>query len=481
MSETLRPDLCIIGAGAAGLSAAASAAALGARTVLIERDKMGGECLNTGCVPSKALIAVARVAKGPPAALRPRDAAPDAVPAALDHRGAMAHVRRVIADIAPNDSAERYAALGVEIIKGEAAFIDRATVAAGGRRIAARRFVIASGSKPAIPALVGLDTVPYLTSETVFDLAERPRHLMIIGAGPMGCELAQAFRRLGSEVTLFEAGSLLPREDQELSGIVGGALKRDGVVLRENVRLTAAAAISGVRLHYSDAASLPRETTGTHLLLASGRTPVTFGLGLEAGFIKYDKGGIIVDHGMRTSNPRVFAIGDCAGGAAEGARFTHAASWQASLVIRRALFRLPGRFEPALLPRATYTDPEIAAVGLSEEEARAKHGEIRILRFPFGETDRARTDAEPEGLVKLLASTRGRILGAAICGKGAGEMIPLWTLALREKMKLSKIATLPMPYPTLSEASRRAALEFYIPMARRPLIRRILRFLGAFG
>ncbi len=478
MSETLRPDLCIIGAGAGGLSVAASAAALGVSTVLVERGKMGGECLNTGCVPSKALIAVARAAKGPPSALRRRDLAPLA---ALDHPAAMAHVKSVIAEIAPSDQAARYAALGVEVIKGEAAFTDRSTVAAGGKLIKARRFVIASGSKPAIPPLGGLETVTYLTNETVFDLAEPPAHLLIVGAGPMGCELGQAFRRLGSEVTLFDTGPLLPREDKELSGIVGGALARDGVTLRENVRLTAVAAISGVRLHYSDAASRPREATGTHVLIAAGRMPVTSGLGLEAGFVKHDKGGIIVDHGMRTSNPRVFAIGDCVAGAADGCRFTHAASLQASLVIRRALFRLPGRFEPALLPRVTYTDPEIAAVGLSEDEARAKHGRIRILRFPFSETDRARMEAEPEGLVKLVASTSGHVLGAAICGKGAGEMIPLWTLALREKMKLSKIAGLVMPYPTLSEASRRAALEFYLPLTRRPFIRRILTFLRAFG
>ena len=478
MGETLRPDLCIIGAGAAGLSVAVSAAAFGVPTVLIERGEMGGECLNTGCVPSKALIAAARAAKGPPAALCSLDQlrAPR-----LDYQHVMAHVKSVIADIAPSDSAARLAAFGVTVIRSEAAFIDRFTVAAGDTLIKARRFVIASGSKPTIPTLVGLETLPYLTNETVFDLPERPGHLLIIGAGPIGCELGQAFRRLGSEVTLFDQGLLLPREDRELAGVVQGALARDGVVLRERVRLSAAAAIGGVRLHYSDAASTPREATGTHLLVAVGRTPRTADLGLEAGWIKYDKGGIIVDHGMRTSNRRVFAIGDCAGGAANGLRYTHAASLQAGLVIRNALFRLPARFDPMAVARVTYTDPEIAAGGLSEEEARERHGHVRILRFPLGETDRARAEAEPEGLVKVIASTRGLILGAAICGKGAGEMIPLWMLALREKMKLSKIAGLAMPYPTLSEAARRAALEFYAPLTRRPFIRHLLRFLRAFG
>jgi pyruvate/2-oxoglutarate dehydrogenase complex dihydrolipoamide dehydrogenase (E3) component len=479
MSEPLRPDLCIIGAGAAGLSVAASAAAFGVSTILIEQGAMGGECLNTACVPSKALIAAARATKRPPPALR---SSLEVGAPMLEHERVLAHVKGVIADIAPSDSAARYAALGVEVIKSEAAFIDRTTLRAGDKLIKARRFVIASGAKPTVPEIAGLDAVPYLTNETVFALPERPNHLLVIGAGPVGCELGQAFRRLGSEVTLFDAGRLLAREDAELAGIVRGALERDRVLLREEIRLAAVAvAEEGVRVHYSDAASTPRQETGTHLLIATGRTPTTLGLGLDEGWIKFDKGGIIVDHGMRTSNPRVFAIGDCVGGAAGGCRFTHAASLQAQLVIRNALFRLPSRFDPATLPRVTFTDPEIAAVGLSEEEARAKHGPIRIARFPLGETDRARAEGEPEGLVKLVASTNGRFLGAAICGKGAGEMIPLWTLALKEKMKLSKIAGLVMPYPTLSEASRRAALEFYAPWTRRPFVRRILGFLRRFG
>ncbi|SDR36299.1 Pyruvate/2-oxoglutarate dehydrogenase complex, dihydrolipoamide dehydrogenase (E3) component [Rhizobiales bacterium GAS113] len=480
MSEILRPDLCIIGAGAAGLSVAASAAALGVSTVLIERGVMGGECLNTGCVPSKALIAAARAAKALPDALRSADTMPAAAPPSFQR--AMAHVKGAIAEIAPADSAARYTALGVTVLKSEAAFIDRSTVEAGGARIQARRFVIASGSRPTIPDLAGLDAVPYLTNETVFDLPERPGHLIIVGGGPMGCELGQAFRRLGSEVTLFEMGTLLPREDPELAGILRGALARDGVVLHEQSRLAAVSiAEGGVRVHYTDSSAAPRQVSGSHILVAVGRTPSLAGLSLDAAFIKHDKSGIIVDYGMRCSNRRVFAIGDCAGGAAGGSRFTHAASLQASLVVRSALFRMPVRFDPVLLPRVTFTDPEIAAVGLSEEEARAKYGRIRLSRFPFGETDRARTEAKAEGLVKLIAKPNGRILGAAICAESAGEMIGLWALALQEKMKLSQIARLTLPYPTLSEASRRAALEFYAPLARRPLLRRLLRILRAFG
>ncbi|MBV9112194.1 MAG: FAD-dependent oxidoreductase [Hyphomicrobiales bacterium] len=479
MSEALRPDLCIIGAGAAGLSLAASAAAFGVPTVLVERGEMGGECLNTACVPSKALIAAARAAR--PSPLAPR-LAKELVPPALEHQRVLSHVNGVVADIAPADSAARYAALGVEVIKAEAAFTERTTVRAGDKLVKARRFVIASGSEPAIPEIAGLDAVPFLTNETVFALQEPPRHLLVIGAGTVGCELGQAFRRLGSEVTLFEQGRLLPQEDEELVGVVRAALERDGVSLREEIKLAAvAAAPDGVRLHYSDETSAPRQTTGSHLLIAAGRSPRTYGLGLEEGFIKYDKSGIIVDHGMRTSNPRVFAIGDCVGGDFGGCRFTHAASLQASVVIRSAFFRLPSRFDPLRVPRVTFTDPEVASVGLSEGEARSKHGDIRVCRFALGETDRARAEGEREGLVKLVSSPNGRLLGAAICGKGAGEMIPLWTLALKEGMKLSKIASLVTPYPTLSDASRRAALEFYTPMARRPILRRLMGVLRKFG
>jgi pyruvate/2-oxoglutarate dehydrogenase complex dihydrolipoamide dehydrogenase (E3) component len=479
MDEPLRPDLCIIGAGAAGLSVAAAAAAFGVRTVLVEKSEMGGECLHTACIPSKALIAAARLAKWP--ALAPR-VAQERVPPILEHQRVLAHVNGVIADIAPADSAARYKALGVEVIKAEAAFIDRATVKVGETLIKARRFVIASGAQPAIPEIAGLDAVSYLTNETVFALSERPRHLLVIGAGSVGSELGQAFRRLGSEVTLFDSARLLPREDAEVAGIVRGAFERDGVRLHESIKLAAVAATTdGVRLHYSDQASAPRQATGTHLLIAAGRMPRTKGLGLEEGWIKFDASGIIVDHGMRTSNPRVFAIGDCVGGEFGGWRFTHAASLQANLVIRSAFFRLPSRFDPLLVPRVTFTDPEVASVGLSEDEARAKHGAIRICRFALGETDRARAEGEREGLVKLIASPNGRLFGAAICGRAAGEMIPLWTLALKEKMKLSKIASLVTPYPTLSEASRRAALEFYTPLAQRPLVRRLLGVLRKFG
>jgi pyruvate/2-oxoglutarate dehydrogenase complex dihydrolipoamide dehydrogenase (E3) component len=479
MSDPLRPDLCIIGAGAAGLSVAASAAAFGVPTVLVERGEMGGECLHTGCVPSKSLIAAARTAHGPPRPFRDLDGRSTVEP---DFKRAIAHVKAVIADIAPTDSQARYTAMGVTVLKGDATFIDRETVQVGEDLIKARRFVVAAGSRPAIPAIAGLDATPYLTNETIFELDERPRRLLIIGAGPVGCELGQAFQRLGSDVTLFDAGPLLPREDPELAGIVGGALARDGVVLHEHTPIAALAFADGrIRIHYTDEKGAPGDMIGTHLLLAPGRAPITDGLGLDAGWIKYDKSGIIVDGQMRTSNRRVYAVGDCVGGSVSGCRFTHAASLQAAMVIREVLFRMRSRFDPALVPRVTFTDPEIAAVGLSEEEARARHSRIRILRFPISETDRARVEAEQEGLVKVIATSNARILGAAICARNAGEMISLWTLALAQGMKLSRVAGLTIPYPTRGEASKRAALEFYAPLARRPMIRRIIGWLRRFG
>jgi pyruvate/2-oxoglutarate dehydrogenase complex dihydrolipoamide dehydrogenase (E3) component len=476
VSETLTPDLCVVGAGSAGLSVAAIAASLGASVVLIERGRMGGDCLNVGCVPSKALLAAGERAQ----AVRTAGAfGIDAGEPAIDMARVRDHIAAVIAGIAPNDSVERFTAMGVRVIQAAARFADAGTVTAGGVAVRARRFVIATGSVPALPPVPGLDRVPFLTNETVFDLAERPAHLVVLGGGPIGVEIAQAHRRLGAAVTILEAGPrLLPRDDPELAGLVEAALREEGVAIRTGVTVERVQpGPQGI------AAILPggEQVGGSHLLVATGRLPVTAGLGLEAAGIAADRSGIVVDASLRTANRRVYAIGDCAGGAAGALRFTHVANHQAGLVIRNALFRLPVRFDAAAIPRVTYTDPELAAVGLSEEEAKARHRTIRVLRSSVAENDRARAERTTRGLVKAVVTPRGRILGCAIAAPGAGDLIVPWALAIAKGHKVQDLAGLVFPYPTLSEISKRAAVEHLRAAAANPWLRRLLALLRRWG
>jgi pyruvate/2-oxoglutarate dehydrogenase complex dihydrolipoamide dehydrogenase (E3) component len=479
VDDVMKPDLCVIGAGSAGLSVAAIAASFGVSVVLIERGRMGGECLNVGCVPSKALIAAAEARHAVGAAsrfgIRTGEAAVD--DAAL-HR----HIRDVIAAIAPNDSVGRYTAMGVEVIQAEARFLDARTVEAGGRRIQARRFVLATGSRPAVPPIPGLDAVPFLTNDTVFDLAERPGHLLVIGGGPAGVEIAQGYRRLGAAVTILEAEPrILAREDPEMAAVVERAIREDGIDLRTG------AAIETVEAAGSEIVVTIREGEGTlalrgsHLLVATGRTVTTEGLGLEAAGIAVDRTGIVVDRGLRTANRRIYAIGDCAGGAAGGYRFTHAANHQAGLVIRSALFHLPVRFDKSQIPRVTFTSPELAAVGLTEAEARERHGRIRILRWPFAENDRAQAERTTRGHVKAIVTPRGRVLGCAIAGPRAGELILPWVLAMAKGLKVQDLAGVVVPYPTLSEVTKRSAVEFLRPSAQNPWVRRLIAVARRFG
>jgi pyruvate/2-oxoglutarate dehydrogenase complex dihydrolipoamide dehydrogenase (E3) component len=353
VTKILTPDLCIIGAGSGGLSVAAAAALMGVPVVLIERHRMGGDCLNVGCVPSKALIAAGHHAASARAAKtfgvilnEPR----------IDFGKVHQHVQDVIASIEPNDSVERFRALGVNVITGEARFADKRTVTVGETQIRARRFVIATGSTPAIPAIPGLSTVKYHTNETIFDLPERPARLAILGAGPIGMELAQAFRRLGSEVVVLTQGEAMPREDREAAEIVAAVLEREGVIIHRNASVDSVSA-SGEKISISFTRQQTRlDETVTHLLIATGRKVVTDSLNLEAAGIRRNERGIIVNPSMKTSNSRIFAIGDCAG----GPQFTHASNYQAGLVIRNALFRQPVKADYHCLPRVTYTDPELA-------------------------------------------------------------------------------------------------------------------------
>jgi len=471
VSEVLKPDLCVVGAGSAGLSVAAIAAAFGVEVVLVERAAMGGDCLNVGCVPSKALLAAGHAAQAV------RDAGRFGVTAGdpqVDFGRVRGHLRGVIAAIAPNDSVERFTAMGVRVVQAAARFTGPRTLAAGDVTIEARRFVLASGSQPAAPPIPGLAEVPFLTNETVFDLAQRPERLIVIGGGPIGVELGQAFRRLGAEVVVVEALRILPREDPEMAGVVERALLAEGVEIKLGARITRVEGRDGRIRATLTQGERTEVIEGSHLLVAAGRRPVTEGLGLESAGIAFDAAGITVDRGLRTTNRHVYAIGDCAGPQGGALKFTHVANYHAGLVIRSALFRLPVKVDTAAIPRVTYTDPEIASVGLTEEEARAAQGSIRVLRWPVAENDRAQAERRTGGHAKAIVTARGKILGCTIAAPGAGDLIVPWSLAIAKGMKAGDLAGLVFPYPTLSEVSKRASVEFLRPKTQNVWARRFI-------
>ena len=467
-------DICVIGAGSGGLSVAAGASQLGQKTVLIERHRMGGDCLNVGCVPSKALIAAAHAAY---AQRHPGPLGVAPVVPTIDFQAVHDHVHGVIAEIAPTDSVARFQALGVEVIEAEGRFVDPHTVVAGDARITARRFVIATGSRPAIPPIPGLDSVSFLTNETIFDLRVCPRHLVIIGGGAIGLELAQAFRRLGAAVSVIERMDMLGREDPEAAGYVTRALAVEGVTLLPRTEIMALSRDGDDIAIATRGAGGEQRLLASHLLIAAGRQPNVEGLGLEAAGIACTPAGITVDKRLRTSNRRVHAIGDVAG----GLQFTHVAGWHAGLFIRNALFRLPiNAGDTQAIPRVTYTDPELAHVGLSEAEATAR-GTVRILRWPLAENDRARTAHRSDGLAKVITDRRGRILGATLVGPGAGELIAPWVLAISQGLGIAAMAGAVAAYPTLGEIGKRAAGAFFTPGLFSARTRALVRFLARFG
>lgn len=473
-SERITPDICVIGAGAAGLSVATAAAAFGVSVVLIERGAMGGECLNSGCVPSKALLAAARHV----ANMRRDDFGTRATEIHVDFAKVQAHVQQVIAAIAPTDSVERLNGLGVRVIKGHAKFIDRRTVNVGDVQVRARRFVVATGSTPAVPPIPGLDSGPYLTSETVFTLTDLPSHLVVIGAGPVGLEMAQAFRRLGSHVTVLDAAEALAQDEPECTAIVLAQLEREGVVVRTGVKILSIAHAIGHLAVTLETDGKEEHVGGTHLLIATGRKPVLDGLGLDAARIRYDAAGIQVNRKLKTSNRRVYAIGDVAAGQP---RYTHAGNHHAGLVIRNALFRLPVRTDNTAIPHVTFTEPELAQAGLTEAQARARRIAMRILRWPYHNNDRAQAERTPHGHIKVIADKKGRILGASIVGAQAGELITAWNLAIAQGLTVRAFTDLVIPYPTFSEIGKGAAIEYYLPGLTRPLLRRIIGYLRIFG
>ena len=470
----IKADICVIGAGSGGLSVAAGAAQMGARTVLIERGRMGGDCLNYGCVPSKSLLAAACAAsRGPSAAAF----GVDLVPPRVDGERVHEHIRAVIAAIAPHDSSERFAGLGVRVIHADAHFTGPGEVAAGEVMVRARRFVIANGSRPAIPPIPGLSTTPFLTNETLFDLRVVPERLVIIGAGPIGVEMAQAYRRLGAQVTVIEAATLLSRDDPELVAVLRQRLRADGVDLIEGARVERVEGNpQAVAVHVVDG-GLPRRIEGSQLLIATGRQANVDGLNLAAAGIDHTPKGIRVDARLRTGNRRVFAIGDVIG----DYPFTHAAGYHASVVLKNALFRLPVKADHRALPRVTYGDPELAQVGLTEAEATAHGQACRVLRSAYADNDRAQAERRTEGLAKIVVTPAGHILGAGIVGAHAGELIHIWVLAMQQRLKIGAVATMIAPYPTFGEINKQAAGRFFAAWLFRPATRRIVRLLARFG
>lgn len=456
MSRTIRTDICVIGAGSGGLSVAAGAAQLGVPTVLIEKAKMGGDCLNYGCVPSKSLIAAAKAAQSM------RTAGKFGVTAGsitIDFAKTMEHVQGVIAAIAPNDSVERFTGLGCNVIQAEARFISPDAVEAGGDIIRARRFVIATGSRAAVPDIPGLDQVPYLTNETIFENRSCPEHLIILGAGPIGMEMAQAHRRLGARVTIIEMARALMRDDPELAAVAIKALRDESVAILENTGIVSVVGENGTLTLLTRGKTGEQQLIGSHLMVAAGRLPNVEGLGLEAANILYNHKGIKVDPGLRTTNRRVYAIGDVAG----GPQFTHVAGYHAGLVIRSALFRTPAKYDHSAVPHVTYTDPEVAQVGLREEDAITAKIPHRVLRWRFEENDRAQAERRTEGLAKIIAGRGGRILGAGLAGANAGELLQPWILAMARKLKIGAMTGIIAPYPTFGEINKRVSGSYFTP------------------
>ena len=443
--SSIKTDICVIGAGSGGLSVAAGAVQMGARVVLIEGHKMGGDCLNYGCVPSKALLAEAKAVNARGRAPKPED-----------FTAAMAHVKATIEKIAPHDSVERFEGLGVQVIKGWARFTGPDRVEVDGKTITARRFVIATGSRALVPPIEGLENVPYMTNETLFTQTECPGHLLIIGAGPIGMEMAQAHRRLGARVTVIDAAKALSRDDPEATAPVLETLRGEGVEIVEDAQIERVSGRAGAIEVQVKGGTI---FVGTHLLVAVGRKPNLERLELKSAGIRHDASGIKVDARLRSSNRRVHAIGDVAG---QG-QFTHLAGYHAGVIIRSMLFGLPARARHDHIPHVTYTAPQLAQIGLTEAAAKRKYGaQLSVWRVGYDQIDRALAEGREDGFCKLMV-VKGRPVGVTIVGAQAGEVIAPLCLAISARMKLSALAGTVLPYPTLAEIGKRAAGAYFSP------------------
>jgi pyruvate/2-oxoglutarate dehydrogenase complex dihydrolipoamide dehydrogenase (E3) component len=471
---TLTSDLCVIGAGAAGLSVAAGAAQLGLSVVLFEAGEMGGDCLNTGCVPSKALIKAANTAH----AMRHADRFGIGAVAQpiVDWPKVRAHVHDVIATIAPVDSQERFEGFGCTVIRQWARFTGPDTVECDSHIIKARRFVVTAGATAFVPPIPGIETVDYLTNETVFEQPDLPESLLVLGGGVIGVELGQAFARLGVTVTIVEAASVLGRSEPEAAALVRESLRHDGVTVIEGL---AAASVSraadGVALTLDDG----QVVEGARLLVAVGRKVRTEGLGLDAAGVTFNRKGVVTDARLRSvSNRRVWALGDIAG----REQLTHAAGFHASLFVKTVLFKAPGTADVGYMPAVAYCSPEVAQIGLTEAEALAQQGDtVRTTVWHASENDRAQTERDTEGFCKLVLGKGGRLLGATVVGEAAGETIQVIGMAMANGLGVRALTNLISPYPTRSEIAKRAAGAWYTPNLFSDRTRKLVGFLKNFG
>ena len=445
-----RYNLVVIGAGTAGLVSAIGAAGLGAKVALVERDLMGGDCLNYGCVPSKALIRSSRAAydaaHGAPFGVR------DAT-GTVDFAGVMERMRRLRASIAQHDSAKRASEAGVDVFLGQGVFVGPDEVQVGDRRLRFARAVIATGSRPATPPIPGLAEAGFLTNETVFSLTELPKRLLVIGAGPIGCELAQAFRRFGSEVSIISLDvRLLPREDADAAAVLAAQFERETIGLALGAKILRVEKRGEAKVVVFERNREQHELVGDEVLVAIGRTPNLDGLGLQAAEVKFDAGGVLVDDRLRTSNRKIYAAGDIC----SAYKFTHVADAMARVVLQNALFFGRKRTSSLVIPWTTYTDPEIAHVGLYQQEARQRGLKLQTLTVSLAEIDRAVLDGEPEGFARLHVDAKsGHILGATAVARHAGEMIAEVVLAMTEKARVGALSRTIHPYPTEAEVWKR--------------------------
>ena len=465
-NNVLTPDFCVIGAGAGGLSFAAGAAQLGLKVVLVEAGKMGGDCLNYGCVPSKSLIAAGQAA----AVQQHSHFLGVHFRKPLIHFNQVhEHVHRVIDSIAPHDSQERFESLGCTVIREPGHFADPQTLHAGEHVIRAKRFIIATGSQPRIPKIKGLDKVHYYTNETIFDLDQLPEHLVILGGGPIGCELGMAFAQLGAKVSIVQRRHILPQDDPDAVAIIRQKLQQTGVALHENSEVTQIHNVAK-RIEISMDENTIR---GSHVLIATGRQPTLETLNLAAANIATTPRGITVNHKLRTNNPKVYAIGDVTG----AMPLTHVAGYHASLLIKHLLFRLPIKARYHTIPRVTYTSPELAHVGAPTHQVSNKDV---ITTFALNEVDRARAQHLDTGLIKVCSSRKGHIKGVTIVAPHAGDLLQPWVLAMEQKLKLSALAGSIAAYPTLSEVNKRVASQFYTGKLFSKTTRLLVRMLRLF-